>query len=60
MALLNLKQFDKKLDYSNILPDCNKDNVIESPFAITEYTCNPNIGTNEDLMWLRVLIYTYY
>ena len=46
-------EFDKKLDYSNVLPDWNEDDVIGSPFAITEYTCNLDIGTNEDLIWLR-------
>ena len=33
-----------------VLPDWNEDDVIGSPFAITEYTCNPDIGTNEDLI----------
>ena len=46
-------QFDKKLNFLNILPDCTKDDIIGSPYAITEYICNPEIGTNEDLIWLR-------
>ena len=43
-------EFDKKLDYSNVLPDWSEDDVIGSPYAITEYTCNPDIGTDDDLV----------
>ena len=46
-------EFDKKLDYSNVLPGWTQDDVIGSPYAIAEYTCNPEIGTDEDLIWLR-------
>ena len=46
-------EFDKKLDYSNVLPDWKEEDVIGSPYAITEYTCNPQIGLNIDLIWLR-------
>jgi len=46
-------EFDKKSDYSSVLPDWTEDDVIGSPYAIAEYTCNPDIGTNDDLVWLR-------
>ena len=46
-------EFDKKLDYSEVLPGWTTDDVIGSPYAIAEYTCNPDIGTDEDLVWLR-------
>jgi glycosidase len=46
-------EFDKKLDYSDVLPDWTEDDVIGSPYAISEYTCNPSIGSNDDLVWLR-------
>ena len=46
-------EYDKKQDYSNILPDWTKDDVIGSPYSITEYICNPDIGTNDDLIWLK-------
>ena len=46
-------EFDKKLDYSEVLPDWTEEDVIGSPYAISEYTCNPSIGTNDDLIWLR-------
>ena len=46
-------EFDKKGNYDEVLPDWTPDDVIGSPFAITEYTCNSEIGTDEDLKWLR-------
>ena len=50
-------EFDKTIDYySNYLPDWKEEDVIGSPFAITEYTCNKELGTNEDLIWLRLQI----
>ena len=46
--------FDKTIDYySDFLPDWKEEDVIGSPYAITEYICNPEIGTNDDLIWLR-------
>ena len=44
---------DKKSDYSNVLPDWTEKDVIGSPYAIYEYVCNPEIGRNIDLIWLR-------
>ena len=46
-------EFDRKLNYSQYLPDWTTDDVIGSPYAITEYTCNPELGTDEDIKWLR-------
>ena len=46
-------EFDQKQDYSGVLPGWTKDDVIGSPYAIAEYVCNPEIGTNEDLTWLK-------
>ena len=47
-------EFDKTIEYySDFLPDWKEEDVIGSPYAITEYTCNPDIGTNDDLIWLR-------
>ena len=44
---------DKQKDYSNVLPDWTEEDVIGSPYAITQYVCNKEIGTDEDLIWLR-------
>ena len=46
-------EFDRKQDYSNVLPGWTAEDVIGSPYAIAEYVCNPEIGTDEDLAWLR-------
>ena len=46
-------KFDRKLDFSFVLPDFTENDIIGSPYSITEYICNPEIGTNEDLIWLR-------
>ena len=39
--------------YSYLLPDFIIDDVIGSPFAITEYSCNSEFGSDEDLIWLK-------
>lgn len=49
-------EFDKKLDYSEWLPNWTEEDVIGSPYAVYEYTCNPDIGTNNDLMWLKAIL----
>ena len=49
-------EFDKKLNYSQYLPDWTTEDVIGSPYAVTEYTCNPELGTDEDLFNLRAEI----
>jgi len=46
-------ELDRKADYSGVLPGWTKADVIGSPYAITEYVCNPEIGTNADLKWLK-------
>ena len=46
-------EFDRKQNYSNVLPDWKEEDVIGSPYSIVEYICNPDIGTNDDLIWLR-------
>ena len=46
-------ELDQQNDYSKILPDCKKEDIIGSPFAITEYECNPEIGDNNDLLFLK-------
>ena len=46
-------EFDKKGNYDGVLPGWTEEDVIGSPFAITEYTCNPEIGTDDDIIWLR-------
>ena len=33
--------FDRKLDFSYVLPDITKEDIIGSPYAVVEYTCNP-------------------
>ena len=46
-------ELDRKKDYSSVLPDYKKEDIIGSPYAITEYVCNSEIGTDEDLKWLK-------
>ena len=49
-------EFDKKLNYSEFLPDWTTEDVIGSPYAVTEYTCNPELGTDDDILNLRAEI----
>ena len=44
---------DQQSDYSQVLPDWKKEDVIGSPYAITEYICNPELGNDDDLKWLK-------
>lgn len=39
--------------YNEALKDWKKEDVIGSPYAISEYTVNPEIGTEEDLLNLK-------
>lgn len=39
--------------YRQLLPDFTLDDVIGSPYAVVNYTCNPSIGTDADLRALR-------
>ena len=45
--------FDKSRDYSYVLPDWQEEDIIGSPFAITEYVCNPELGTDDDIQHFR-------
>ena len=46
-------EFDRNNTYDNVMPDWSIEDVIGSPFAITEYTCNPELGTDDDIYNLR-------
>ncbi|ELP86351.1 hypothetical protein EIN_296610 [Entamoeba invadens IP1] len=46
-------QIDKKSDFSSVLPGYTQDDIIGSPYAITEYTCNTELGSDSDIQWLR-------
>ena len=46
-------EFDRKQDYSYCLPNWTKEDVIGSPYAVYEYTCNPSLCINSDLNWLK-------
>ncbi|KAH0786433.1 alpha-amylase family protein [Histomonas meleagridis] len=39
--------------YNSVLPGWTEEDVIGSPYCIVSYTCNSEIGTDEDLTWLR-------
>eukprot|EP00276_Gloeochaete_wittrockiana_P005463 CAMPEP_0184646124 /NCGR_PEP_ID=MMETSP0308-20130426/2763_1 /TAXON_ID=38269 /ORGANISM="Gloeochaete witrockiana, Strain SAG 46.84" /LENGTH=480 /DNA_ID=CAMNT_0027075825 /DNA_START=104 /DNA_END=1546 /DNA_ORIENTATION=+ len=39
--------------YSEDLPGYTKDDIIGSPYSIVEYTCHPDIGTDDDIAKLR-------
>eukprot|EP00698_Gefionella_okellyi_P023976 TRINITY_DN8342_c0_g1_i1.p1 TRINITY_DN8342_c0_g1~~TRINITY_DN8342_c0_g1_i1.p1 ORF type:complete len:524 (-),score=84.56 TRINITY_DN8342_c0_g1_i1:420-1991(-) len=39
--------------YSDVLPGYTTDDVIGSPYAVTEYTCNPELGSDSDIASLR-------
>ena len=47
-------EFDRNNTYDNVMPDWTIEDVIGSPFAITEYTCNPELGTDDDILNLRI------
>ena len=49
-------EFDRKLNYSEYLSDFTMEDVIGSPYAVSEYICNPELGTDEDLLDLRIEI----
>lgn len=46
--------FDKRSDaisgYRKVLPSFDMADVIGSPFATTDYVCNPQLGTDADLL----------
>eukprot|EP01117_Protostelium_nocturnum_P007897 TRINITY_DN2819_c0_g1_i1.p1 TRINITY_DN2819_c0_g1~~TRINITY_DN2819_c0_g1_i1.p1 ORF type:complete len:544 (-),score=179.60 TRINITY_DN2819_c0_g1_i1:15-1646(-) len=40
-------------DYKQNLPDYTLDDVIGSPYAVTQYHCNPQLGTDDDVKALK-------
>ena len=46
-------EYDRNNSYDTFLPDWTVDDVIGSPFAITNYTCNPELGIDDDILNLR-------
>lgn len=44
---------DHSGDYKSNLPDFTMDDVIGSPYAITEFICNTDIGTDDDIRTLK-------
>jgi glycosidase len=47
--------------YKKILPDYKEADAIGCPYAITQYTCNPELcpGGDDDLTWLRNKLKSY-
>ena len=39
--------------FAHNLPGYTKEDVIGSPYAVVQYTCNPEIGTDDDIRALR-------
>jgi hypothetical protein len=39
--------------YGQVLPGYTMDDIIGSPYAVTNYTTNSELGTDEDLAWFR-------
>lgn len=39
--------------YSQNLPGYTTDDIIGSPYAVTNYTCNPQLGSDADILTLR-------
>lgn len=39
--------------YAKVLPGYSQDDIIGSPFAITQFVCNPSIGSDNDLSNFR-------
>lgn len=44
--------------YSKVLPGYTQADIIGSPYAITNYTINPEIGTEDDLVAVRKLLHS--
>jgi glycosidase len=54
-------QFDRKNGcdpYYSTLPDCTVDDIIGSVFAVTNYTTNAQIGTDNDLIAFRTKLHS--
>jgi hypothetical protein len=39
--------------YRRTIPDFTIEDVIGSPYAVSEFTCNPDLGTDEDILALK-------
>lgn len=39
--------------YANVLPGYTEDDIIGSPYAVTNYTCNSELGSDQDLLALK-------
>ena len=39
--------------FKQLLPDFTLDDVIGSPYAVVDYTCNPELGTDQDILNLK-------
>ncbi|KAH3756646.1 alpha amylase, catalytic subfamily protein [Pelomyxa schiedti] len=52
---LNHDRTDPSLlaQYAVVLPDYTTADIIGSPYAVTNYTVNPELGTTSDVAWLR-------
>lgn len=48
-----------KKSFDTVLPGWTNDDVIGSPYSITEYKLNKQLGTEEDLKWLREKLHSY-
>eukprot|EP01097_Dermamoeba_algensis_P003864 TRINITY_DN2619_c0_g1_i1.p1 TRINITY_DN2619_c0_g1~~TRINITY_DN2619_c0_g1_i1.p1 ORF type:complete len:499 (-),score=87.48 TRINITY_DN2619_c0_g1_i1:107-1564(-) len=46
-------------NFGKVLPDYDLDDIIGSPYAITEYKVNPQVGTEEDLKKTREVLKKY-
>ena len=46
-------EFDRNNTYENYLNDWIVEDVIGSPLDITEYICNPELGSDDDILNLR-------
>jgi len=44
--------------FNQVLPGYTKDDIIGSPYAITNYICNPEIGTDADITALRTKLHS--
>lgn len=55
---LNLDRTTPSLlqEYAQVLPGYTTEDIIGSPYAVTNYTCNPELGTDEDIQALRKML----
>ncbi|OQR83869.1 alpha-amylase [Achlya hypogyna] len=53
---LNLDRTTKQAEFNTILPGYANEDVIGSPYAVANYTCNPSIGSDADLRSLKTFL----